>query len=122
MTLDEAGVEIARGKGRMGGDAAEEFDVGDDAGQVDVGQRALEAAQGLAAIALPDHQLGDHGIVVGRHQIALDNAGVDPHVRPLGRHLQPFQAAGRGQEAFSRVLGIKPHLDGVALAGHLVLA
>jgi hypothetical protein len=64
--------------------------------------------------------LGDHRVVLGGDPVALGDAGVDPDPG-TGREGQQLDAAGSGCEPTLRVLGVEPHLDGVAGGGGRVL-
>ena len=75
-------------------------------------QATQQAAPGFLPVAAMGDDLGHHGIIKGRNFLALDNAGIDPYLRrgPPGDH-----RAGLGQEIHVRILGIKPHFDGMTV-------
>ena len=99
----------------------QERDVGDDAANVGLLQPAVEPLdRGLAGRRPRDH-LGQHGVVVGRHGIAIAITGIDPQaVDGIGRAPGP-DPADRRHEILLRVFRIDPRLDGVAVQLDLVL-
>ena len=75
---------------------------------------AVQTSDGLGAVTAMGDDLCDHRVVLGRDDVALGHAGVDPDARPE-REGQRLDRSGRGGEVLLGVLGIEPGLDGVAL-------
>ena len=97
---------------RAGGGAAAQHDRG-------LPQRAPQPGQRLGPVAAPRDDLGDHGVVVGRDDVADRDAGVDADPRP-GRQPQQLHRPGRGGEVVLGVLGVEPGLDRVPVLGRRV--
>src|SRR6266498_2279873 len=68
-------------------------------------QGPLHAGDGIGARRLPDEQLGDHGIVVGRHAVALTGMRVETNAGAAGR-LPARDRTWRGAEIVGGILGI----------------
>lgn len=76
VARDETGVQFGGSEGRVGQHAAEEGQVGThsaDQGLVEHGQQAQAR---FFAVLAPGDQLAQHGVVEGRHSIALGHAAV----------------------------------------------
>ena len=58
-----------------------------------LGHRSAQAGQRLVAVATPGHQLGDHGIELGRDDVAGGDPGVDADPGTGGQS-QQLDAAG----------------------------
>ena len=87
----------------------------------ELGERPARASEGLAAVAAPDHELGQEAVVEGRHHVARVDVRVKTHPGPARRRPAAHRAGGR-QEVAVRVLGIDAKLDRVTGDGHVVLA
>ena len=92
---------------------AQEAQVGANAEDERLVERGPQACERLRARRAVGNQLGEERVVSVRDEVALANAGLDPHaVRPADAK----QAARGGQEAGVRVLRVQARLDGVAAA------
>ena len=78
-----------------------------------LGESATQASEGLGPVRPPGDDLGDHRVELGRDDVPLGDAGVDPHAGPRGQPQQLDQPRGR-REVEGRILGIQPGLDRVA--------
>ena len=87
--------------------------VDDDGG---LPQRGAQPRQCFVSVAAPRDDLGDHRVIVGRDDVALRDAGVDPDTG-AERELQQPHGARRGRKVIVGVLGVEPGLDGVAPLG-----
>lgn len=96
----------------LGGGAAAQHDRG-------LPQRRAQPGQCLGAVAAPGDDLGDHGVVVGRDDVALRDAGVDAQAA-AERELEQLHRAGGGCESVGGVFGVEPGFDGVAELGRAV--
>ena len=101
-------VEQIEKEGLVGGAA-----VDDDGG---LPQRGAQPRQRFVSVAAPRDDLGDHRVVVGRDDVALRDAGVDPDAGAQ-RELQQPHGARRGRKVVVGILGVQPGLDGVAELG-----
>ena len=117
-----AGLELAVEPGDVEGAGAEllvaqqgqeERHAGRHALDAQLGERAAQPVERLRAVRAPDDQLAEHGVVVDGHLAALVDADVVAHAGTL-RPAQQLDAARRGREVAVGVLGVEPHLDGVA--------
>ena len=122
MLLDEVRVDVAVGKAGMARDCVQKGAVGRDAGDLGIRQRRAQPRHRLRPVIAADDQLGDHRVVVRRDLVALHDASVDPDEAVMLRKSQHLQSAGLRQEPARRVLGIQPHLDGMAVQLDIVLA
>ena len=94
----------------MPDEPAQEGQVRDDAFDLGLGERLGEPVEGLRARLAVRDQLGDHRVVGDPDLVAFLDSRVDANA--VGQ-AEPLQAAGLGEEG-ARVLGVEPHLDGVA--------
>ena len=124
MPGDQAGVDIAGTKIRVGGKSGKESGVDRRAGNLGLRQGRSQGFQRRRPIFCMDDQLGDHRVVIGGDRIAGPHAGLDAHRGTfrysLGK-LQMMQRAGCRQKPFRRVLGIDARLEGVAIERDLAL-
>ena len=70
-----------------------------------------EALDGAITVVVPDHQLGDHGVVVDTHFVALHDTGFNAHVLPAPRFrgAQVDELAGvRKEVAAKEISGFIP--------------
>ena len=81
-----------------------------------LGQGPPQPDERLAAVTTPADQLGDHGVEFGRDGVPLGHARVDSDTWPGGQSKQG-DGPGDGREVVLGVLGVDPHLDGVAARG-----
>ena len=112
---DEVGRDVAAAEARVLHQRGEEIDVVADAVDLErVERRDLRVDRRFAG-RRPGDQLGDHRVVEHRHLAAFEHAVVDADAHAvlarLGRRAVADEAAGRGQEAAIRVLGIDAVLD-----------
>ena len=118
IAIDEAGIDLSLAKAFGTAERTEEGDIRPHAGDERVIESVGEPMQrNLAGRRMRD-QLGDHGIVEGRHLAALFDPALDPHV---GRKFQSDDGTGRGQEAVARIFGVDPRFNGVAGEGDFAL-
>ena len=84
-----------------------------------VGDRAAQPGDRLLTRRPVGDDLGQHRVEVGRHRVALREAGVDADAGTVG---QPQQAdpPGGGREPARRVLGVEADLDRMAPRGRRV--
>ena len=80
-----------------------------------------EPRERLVAVGAVGDDLREHRIVVRADDRPLLHAGIDADAVALRERRRP-EAAGRRPEIGGRVLGIEPHLDGVAGERDLLLA
>ena len=83
-------------------------------------QRAGHAGHRGGAVLAPHDQLADHRVVGAADDVTGLHAAVETNPRVL-RHRDAGDRAGGGHEACRRVLGVQPHLDGVAAQLDVVL-
>ena len=72
-------------------------DVGLDAVDDAFAQRCLHAANGRASGFGMHDQFADHGVIIGRHPIAIVNMRIHPHPQPAGG-VKVADGAGAGHE------------------------
>ena len=115
QAVEPTGVDLSVADLRPGEQIEQEADVGGAAIDDDrrLGQGAAQAGQGLAAVASPGDQLGDHRVELGRDRVAFGHPGVDPDPG-AAREAQQRDPPGRRGEPQLRVLGVDPGLDRVA--------
>ena len=118
IAIDEAGIDLCLAEAFGTAERAEEGDVRPHAGDERVIESIGEPMQRNLACRRIRDQLGDHGIVEGRHLAALFHPALDPHV---GRKFQSDDRTGRGQEAVIRIFSIDPRFNGVASEGDFAL-
>ena len=111
--LHEGGVEVAGEERRVVQHALEEGQGGLDAQHLVLGDRAAHAQDRVLTAVAPDHELGEQGVVVDRHLVALVDAAVVAHAGPAGEP-EGRDPAGAREEALVGILGVDPALDGVA--------
>ena len=110
-SVRKAVVACAGAHDRVPHEPAQERQVGDEALDLGLVERMPEPLERLLARPSVRDQLRDHRVVADPDLVALLDAGVDPD--RLGQP-QPLDPA-RLREERLRVLGVEPHLDGVAL-------
>jgi hypothetical protein len=76
-------------------------------------KRPAQARQRLGPVAPMDDQLADQAVVIGRDPVAVIQRAVHPHAQPA-RGVVLRDPAGAGGEV-RQLLGVDPHLDGVAV-------
>ncbi len=107
---DRVGAHLAVAQDRLGGEPAQEAQVGPHAEDRRPVERILESGQRIRAARAVDDELGEHRVVAVRHGVALLDAGVDAGaVRPAEQGHRP----GGGEEPGLGVLGVETGLDGV---------
>ena len=121
LAFDEAGVDGIGAHLGVRHQRRQERDVGDDAANVGLFQPAVEPIdRGLAGRRPRDH-LGQHGVVIRRHRIAIAIAGIDPQAVNGLRRTPGLDPAHRGHEVLLRIFRVDPRLDGVAVQPDLIL-
>ena len=98
----------------VGEDGAEEAGVGGDAADVDLGERPVEVAEGVAEVALPlvDDDLGQQRVVARALLGAGAGRGVDPDAGAAGEGERGDRAGGRDEGAVGGDgLGVDAGLD-----------
>ena len=110
MLGEEGGRRQAGPKRRVPHEPAQEGQGGDDAFDLDRGERVAETVERLVARLAVGDQLRDHRVVAGADLVAFLDACVDADAV---RQAQPLEPAGLWEEG-ARVLGVEPHLDRVA--------
>ena len=65
----------------VAGEVHEKVDVGAEAVDVVLGEAGAQLEQRRVPVLAPHDELGDHGVVVDGHLVALPNSGLDSHVR-----------------------------------------
>ena len=98
----------------MARDRRQEIEIGDRSGDPGFVQRPTQAHERLRPVLTPGDQLGQQGVVVNADGVAHAHAGIYAHLRPLRWRPPVGDAPARRQEVTGRILGIEPHLDGVA--------
>ena len=93
MPAEKAGVELGGEKGRMGGDLAQQIEIGLHAGDLVLRERGFEAPAGRMSIPVPHDQLGDHRVVMHRDGIALPYARVHADMPVFRRRAQMLERA-----------------------------
>src|SRR5690606_5210560 len=93
-------------------------DRGGDALAAKPRQRGARALECLVAADAVNDELGDHGIVIGRHLLPLAHRAVEAYPGPCRRppHVEPARCRG---EPVAPVLGVDAELDGMAARGWL---
>eukprot|EP00042_Codosiga_hollandica_P056848 m.828564 g.828564 ORF g.828564 m.828564 type:complete len:303 (-) comp59439_c0_seq1:167-1075(-) len=105
----------------VSGQVAEEVDVGVQPTNVVLGEGSVQLRKRRSTIRSPDYQLGDHGVVVHGHGIALLDASFNAEVRGWGRRAQVLQRAGAGNEVLGRILGVDASLESMSALLDLLL-
>ena len=118
--IDESRVQPARHKIRVLQHAAEKGDIGANALDFVFTQSPPQARDGLRAVRRPHGKFREQRIVFQRHLPAFVHSAVKADARP-GRHLQPRDEAGRGEEVVGGVFGVNAALDGRAAHLHVLL-
>ena len=77
---------------------------------------------GRLPVSAPHHQLGHQIVVVLADRVTSSVTGVEPDAGSTGGDELGDRARRRGERTTGRVLGVDAHLDGVSIAGHIVLA
>ena len=119
MVFQKTGIQVAIGKGIVVEHPVQEGGIVVDAFQLQGVQSRDQFLAGLMAGPTMADQLGDHGIVVIVHPVAMLISGIHPG--HLMGPAQMAQQAGGGQEALFRVFRIQAHFHGVAVTFDLVL-
>ena len=108
-------------EGGVGNDILKKRDVGLDAADAELAQRAIHALAGHREIPPHGGDLHQHRIIVGRdHRAGIARGGIQADAKAGGRAVVEDAAVIR-REIFHRVLGGDAALDGEADAGNLVL-
>src|SRR4051812_5060437 len=122
MSGDEAGVDLGGSEGGVSGERLQELQIGHHARDLAAAQGGLQPPESGTAVAIPDDELRDHRVVMDRDRITGGDAGIDAYVPALRWKHEMMQTAGRRQEIPTRVFGIEPHFESVAVDLQLVLA
>ena len=133
MPLEEPGVGLAGEERRVPQHADEQVAVRRHAVDAGPRQRVVQQPARRRTVRAPGDDLRQHRVVgradlvAGRHaaveadagDAGRGGAGGDAHAaeRGAGRHLEGVEAAGLGEPAAGRVLGVQPDLHGVAAQG-----
>ena len=104
-------VACAGAEHRVRDEPAQEREVRGHAGDLGRRERGGKPVERLVARVAGRDQLRDHRVVAGPDLVAFLDAGVDAH---RGGQAQALDASRLRQER-PRVLGVEPHLDGVAV-------
>ena len=120
VPVEEAGVDLAGLEGGVGHHVGEVPEVGPHAVQHGPGQQGAHPGDRRVTVLAVHDQLGQHRVVEARDDRAVLDAAVDADAG-AGRHGVPGHGPRLGQEARGGILGVQPHLDGVARLGQLVL-
>src|SRR5690606_4305541 len=94
-------------------------DGGVDAADDRLAKAALQTGQRFLAVAAVNDQLADQAVVIGRDRIAGVDGAIQTHAQAAWGVELGDRARGRGEGV--RVLGVDPHLDGVAFEGDVFL-
>ncbi len=113
--LDEARVDPVGGKVRMRDDRLKEGDVGRDAGDAELAERALKPRRGGGEIGAVRDDLGDERVERRARAIARIAERIDAHARARG-HVErgDAAAAGRGLAGLRHRFEIDARLNGRA--------
>ena len=117
--FQQTGIQLGLGEGGIVEHPAQEGGVMVDALQLQGVQCLNQLLPGGVAVCAVTDQLGDHGIVVFVHAIALFVARIDSAL--IVGPAQVAQQAGGGQEPLFRVFRIETDFHGGAVALNLVL-
>ena len=112
--LDERGVERTRDHRGIGEQQAQVLEVRRHSEHDTLGERRIEAGEGLCTVAPPHDDLREHRIVVRRHDRPHQQGAVDAHVGACTGFGEREHGARSGQESPPRVLRVEAGLDGVA--------
>ena len=99
----------------------QEAGIGDRAGDVARAQGRGELVEGGITGVAVDDDLRDHRVVERRDRVAFAHTGVNAHAVVFGREAQRLERAGRRQEPFCSVFGIKPGFERPAVDGEIGL-
>ncbi|SKN13597.1 Uncharacterised protein [Mycobacteroides abscessus subsp. bolletii] len=117
LGLDPAGVDgeavLVADEGRVGHHGAVERDDGGQAFDVELGQCAPRAGEGLVAVAAGHDQLGQHGVELAADHGSGLNARIQAHAG-TGRGVIHLDRSGGRQEVAAGVLAVDAELDRVA--------
>src|SRR5215471_17788677 len=94
MALDEAGIDLAGGEGRMCGQRLEESDIVRKPGDFHAAQRRDQPAARLLPVGVPDDQLRQHGVVVDADLVLRPDATIDPDMPVCRRQDEVPEAPG----------------------------
>ncbi len=111
MPVDEAGIDGAGSEGVVAHNGPQERRVGRYSGDAGLGERPVQVTQRAFASGVPGDQLGDHGIVMDAHRIALPDAGINTDMTAVLGETQMMQGAGGGQKLARRIFRIHTDLD-----------
>jgi hypothetical protein len=113
--LQPARVDFGVPHVRAGDEIQQEGPVGGAAFEHDraVREGAAEPREGLRAVTAVGDELGHHRVELRGHAVALGDAAVDPQAGPRGE-TEEDEGPGSGEKAVVGILGVEPHLDGMA--------
>ena len=78
MPRDELCVDVALDELRVGGEVHQEVDVGRQSRDIELRQTGSKFEKRRVSVGSPDNQLGDHGVVVYTHFVALTDTSLNP--------------------------------------------
>eukprot|EP00123_Amoebidium_parasiticum_P012634 comp21488_c1_seq1/m.29767 comp21488_c1_seq1/g.29767 ORF comp21488_c1_seq1/g.29767 comp21488_c1_seq1/m.29767 type:complete len:443 (+) comp21488_c1_seq1:791-2119(+) len=113
--LDEVGGDGIFGECGMDGKIFKNLKVGLDSTDLIAGEGVAEFAQSRLAVIPPHDKLGDHGIIVHTHAVALPDTSVDAHTLGGRWGLHVVDLAGDGKEVVPGVLCVDTSLEGMAM-------
>ncbi len=119
--IEEAGVKIATAEIGVIEQTGIQAEIGGDAGNLELLNRAAHTVDGLLAGSGPDRELGDQRIVIERHVPARVDAAVDTNARTRGFGVMN-DFSGAREKAVGGIFGVDPALDGRAAQFHIFLA
>src|SRR5256885_14365490 len=121
MALDQTRIEIAADEISILHEPVEKSEVGREARDLEFPERLAYLLERRGAIAIPDDELGDQGVVVDRDRVARSHARIDAHLIGLSGQSQVRDAARSREEVAARVLGVDARLDRVAADAQVLL-
>ena len=112
--------KLAGGEARQADERGQEADIVADAADLEGVEGLAHAADRLRPARAGGDQLGDHRVVEDGNVGAFIDAGIDADLLPVRRTVAD-QAAGRGQEAAFRILGVDARLERPAVEPDVLL-
>ena len=121
VLLDESSLNLPGNEGGVGSEGLQELNVGVQSNNLVLAQSLAEDTESSGSVFTVDNQLGDHGVVVDRDLISLNESSLQTNgIRGLGG-LDVEKGTDIGQEVVVGVFGIDTGLKGPSVLLQLVL-
>ena len=80
MLMDKACIHITSDEGVTAGKVVQKAYVGGDATNCVVTQSLSQSFKCAISVAVPDHQFGDHGVIIDAHLVAFEYSCIHSHM------------------------------------------